>query len=147
MSTDEWIKKCGIYIPWTIPTLKKKEILPVHNNTMKLRDVMLNEISQSQKITIWLMAWFHLYKVSKIVKGFPCAPDDKESACNMGDLGSIPGLGRTPGEGNGYPLQYSCLENSMDRETWEAWCLHGWATSTFTDHLFQKPLQLAKKLQ
>jgi len=46
-----------------------------------------------------------LYEVSKIVKGFLCAPDDKESACNMGDLGSIPGLGRTPGEGNGYPLQ------------------------------------------
>ena len=38
----------------------------------------------------------------------------KESACNMGDLGSIPGLGRSPGEGNGYPLQYSSLENSMD---------------------------------
>ena len=53
--------------------------------------------------------------MSKIVKGFPGAPDDKESVCNMGDLGSIPGLGRTPGEGNGYPLQYSCLENSIDR--------------------------------
>ena len=115
MSTDGWIKKCGIYIPWTLPTLQKKEILPVHNNTVKLRDVMLNEISRSQKITVWLIAWVHLYGVSKIVKGFPGAPDDKESACNMGDLGSIPGLGRTPGEGNGYPLQYSCLENSMDR--------------------------------
>ena len=41
--------------------------------------------------------------------------DGKESACNAGDLGSIPRLGRSPGEGNGYPLQYSCLENSMDR--------------------------------
>ena len=40
----------------------------------------------------------------------------KESACNAGDLGSIPGLGRFPGEGKGYPLQYSCLENPMDRE-------------------------------
>jgi len=39
----------------------------------------------------------------------------KESACNAGDLGSIPGSGRSPGEGNGNPLQYSCLENSMDR--------------------------------
>ena len=38
----------------------------------------------------------------------------KDSACNVGDLGSIPGLGRSPGEGNGYPLQYSGLENSMD---------------------------------
>ena len=41
--------------------------------------------------------------------------DGKESACNAGDLGSIPELGRSPGEGNGNPLQYSCLENSMDR--------------------------------
>ena len=43
--------------------------------------------------------------------------DGKESACNAGDLGVILGLGRSPGEGNGYPLQYSCLENSMDRGT------------------------------
>ena len=40
------------------------------------------------------------------------------SICNAGDLGSIPGLGRSPGEGNGSPLQYSCLENPMDREAW-----------------------------
>ena len=46
---------------------------------------------------------------------FPGNSGGKESACNMGDLGSIPGSGRSPGEGNGYPLQYSCLENSMDR--------------------------------
>ena len=47
-------------------------------------------------------------------KGFPCGSVGKESTCNAGDLGSIPRLGRSPGEGNGYPLQYSCLENSMD---------------------------------
>ena len=46
--------------------------------------------------------------------GFPCGPAGKESACNAGDLGLIPGLGRSPGEGKGYPLQYSGLENSMD---------------------------------
>ena len=45
---------------------------------------------------------------------FPCGSAGKESACNVGDLGSIPGLGRSPGEGKGYPLQYSGLENSMD---------------------------------
>ena len=44
----------------------------------------------------------------------------KESACNAGEPGSIPGLGRPPGEGNGNLLQYSCLENSMDREVWQA---------------------------
>ena len=43
-----------------------------------------------------------------------CGSAGKESACNVGDLGSIPGLGRSPGEGKGYPLQYSGLENSMD---------------------------------
>ena len=46
---------------------------------------------------------------------FPGGSDDKESACNVGDLDLIPGLGRSPGEGNGYPLQYSDLENYMDR--------------------------------
>jgi len=46
--------------------------------------------------------------------GFPGGPDGKESICNEGDLGSIPGLGRCPGEGNSYPLQYSGLENSID---------------------------------
>ena len=46
--------------------------------------------------------------------GFPGGPAGKESACNAGDLGSIPGLGRFPGEGSSYPLQYSDLENSMD---------------------------------
>ena len=44
----------------------------------------------------------------------PCSSIGKESACNVGDLGSIPGLGRSPGKGKGYPLQYSGLENSMD---------------------------------
>ena len=45
--------------------------------------------------------------------GIPGGSDNKESACNAGNPGSIPGSGRSPGEGNGYPLQYSCLENSM----------------------------------
>ena len=46
--------------------------------------------------------------------------DGKESACNAGNLGSVPGWGRSPGEGNGYPLQYSCLENTTDRGAWQA---------------------------
>ena len=52
--------------------------------------------------------------------GFPGGSDGKESACSAGDPGSIPGPGRSPGERNGYPLQYSCLENSMDRGAWQA---------------------------
>ena len=49
-----------------------------------------------------------------VVLGFPGGSDGKESACNVGDLGSVPGLGRSPGEGKDYPLQYSGLKNSMD---------------------------------
>ena len=55
---------------------------------------------------------------------FNFGSDGEESACNTGDLGLIPGLGRSPGEGNGYPLQYSCLENSMNRGAWRA-TVHG----------------------
>ena len=50
----------------------------------------------------------------------PCSSDGKESACNVGGLGLIPGLGRSPGEGNSSLLQYSCLENPMDRGAWQA---------------------------
>ena len=60
--------------------------------------------------------------------GFPGGSEVKVSACNVGDLGSIPGSGRSPGEGNGNPLQYSCLENPMDRGAWRA-TVHGVAKS------------------
>ena len=59
---------------------------------------------------------------------FPGGSDSKASAHNSGDPGSIPGLGRSPGEGNGNPLQYSCLENSMDGGAWWA-TVHGVAKS------------------
>ena len=51
---------------------------------------------------------------------FPCGSDGKESACSVGDMGVIPGSGRSPGKENGYPLQYFCLENSMDGGAWQA---------------------------
>ena len=51
---------------------------------------------------------------------FPSSSVSKSSACNAGDLGLIPGLGRSPGEGNGNPLQYPCMENPMDRGAWQA---------------------------
>ena len=60
----------------------------------------------------------------KLNKNFTGGSGSKGSACNAGDLGSIPGLGRSPGEGNGYPLQYSGLENSKDRGAWQA-TIHG----------------------
>ena len=69
--------------------------------------------------------------------GFPGGSEGKESDCNAGDLGSVPGLGRSPGEGNGNTLQYSCLENSMDRGAWKA-TVHGVAKrrTRLTDFTF-----------
>ena len=60
--------------------------------------------------------------------GFPGTSDGKKSTCNAGDMGSICGSGRSPGEESGYPLQYSCPENSMDRGAWRA-IVHGAAKS------------------
>ena len=65
---------------------------------------------------------------SKQKEGFPGGSDGKESACNAGDWGLTPGLGRPPGEGNGNPLQDSCLENPVDKGAWQA-TVHGVAKS------------------
>ena len=59
------------------------------------------------------------------MKGFLDGSDSKESACSMGDLGSIPGLGRSPGEGNGNPFQYSCLENPHGQRSLAGYSLWG----------------------
>ena len=79
--------------------------------------------------------------MSQTQLGFLGGSDSKESACNLGDSSSIPGSGRSSGEGNGYPLQYSCLENSMNRGGWQA-IVHGghkesdtneWLTPSLSD--------------
>ena len=73
--------------------------------------------------------WFpELIMSSFLLEGFPCSSVGKESACSAGDPGLIHGLGRSPGEGNGNPLQYPCLDNLMDREVWWA-AVHGVAKS------------------
>ena len=81
----------------------------------------------SQLITGMVSAKFLWHQGSLLIfagpyswKGFPAGSDGKESACKAGDLGLIPGLGRSPREGNGYPLQYSCLGNSMYRGAWQS---------------------------
>ena len=66
--------------------------------------------------------------------GLPCGSPGKESTCNVGDLGSTPELGRSHGEGNGYPLQYTCLENSKDRGAWRD-TVHGIVESVMTEQL------------
>ena len=70
-------------------------------------------------LTIYFYFIYHLSH-----RGVPGGSDGKESACNAGDSGSSPGLGRSSWEGHGNPLQYSCLENSMDRGAWWA-TVHG----------------------
>ena len=76
-----------------------------------------------------------LFPVGSIqLGGFPGSSDGEVSAYNAGDLGSIPGSARSPGEGNGNPLQYSCLENPMDGGAWQA-TVHGIAESDMTECL------------
>ena len=79
--------------------------------------------SQLLKLCLLLSPW-----------GFPNGSDGEESANKAGDLGLIPESERSPGEGNGNPLQYSCLENSMDRgySPWDRRVGHDWVTNTFT---------------
>ena len=67
------------------------------------------------------------------ILGFPGSSGDKESACNVGDPGLIPGPGKSSGEGNGNPLQYSCLDNPMDRGAMDCWAItHGVAKESDT---------------
>ena len=68
--------------------------------------------------------FFVLHRSTSPMMGFPGGSEVKAYARNAGDLGSIPGLGRAPGEGNGNPLQHPCLENLMDRGTWRT-AVHG----------------------
>ena len=85
-----------------------------------------------QETLFWFLGLEDLLKkgwaTHSSIFGFPVAQAGKESACNAGDLSSIPGLGRSPGEGNGYPLQYSALENLGHKEsdTTERLSLHNW---------------------
>ena len=75
------------------------------------------------KFYLIILCWFLL-----AYAGFPGGSDSKVSVCSAGDPSSIPGLGRAPGEGNGSPLQYSCLENALDGGAWQA-TVHGVAKS------------------
>ena len=80
-----------------------------------------NERSQTEKAKYYVIPIIQYH-------GLPCGSDGRESACSAGDLGSIPRSGISPGEGNGNPLQYTCLENPMDRGAWWA-TVHGVAKS------------------
>ena len=78
-------------------------------------------VGQAIHIYIYIQTDTHLsFQGTMVCFSFPGGSNGKESACNAGAPSLIPGLGRSPGEGNGYPLQYSCLENPMDRGAWWA---------------------------
>ena len=79
------------------------------------------------KLSRIIISSAYYYLLLLLTMGFPGGSDGKESTCNAGDLSSIPVLGKSPGEGNGFPLQYSGLENSMDR-VWQT-TVHGVAKS------------------
>ena len=87
---------------------------------------------------------------SQFIMGFPGGSDSKESACNAEDPGLISGSERFPGGGNGSPLQYSCLENSMDRGAWQA-TVHGvendYATNAHTSLGGEGPLEESRATQ
>ena len=86
---------------------------------------------------LWEAYWVLLFEFWPLEAGFPGGSDSKECTCDVGDLGSIPGSRRSPGEGNGNPLQYSCLENPMGRGAWWA-TVHGLVKSQtgLSDFLF-----------
>ena len=79
--------------------------------------------------------WQNVISEARSEKCLPCSSKGKESACSAGDLDSIPGLGRSSREGNGNPLQYSCLENPLDREAWVGYGLWNCKELDMTEQL------------
>ena len=95
-----------------------------------------------QKTPVWFLDQKDLlekgkatHSISRVFLKFPCGTAGKESACNAGDLGLIPGLGRSSGEGNGNPLQYSCLENSLGQRSLAGHSPWGCKESDMTEQL------------
>ena len=103
---DYWLIILYFGLPWYLSWLKKKKVC------LQCR---------RHRFNFWVrkICWRRDKLPTPIFLCFPCGSDGKESACNAGDLGSIPGLGRSPGEGKDYPLQYSGLENCEESDTAE----------------------------
>ena len=105
------VNKFTVFFQWQHSYHHTETIFSVPNYTTHTPNPAINYlISTSLNSTLSTHIYIHL----PVDRGFPCSSDGKESACNVGDLGSIPGLGRSPREGKSYPLQYPGLENFMD---------------------------------
>ena len=108
LGKESWVKVCCVTIWWDVWPMH-----PHHNTELWAKGQMWKSWPWKNDLPIHsgleIRQWF------AVTQGFRGSSDGKESACNAGDPDSIPGLWRSPGEGNGNPLQYSCLENSVDR--------------------------------
>ena len=112
-----------------MPLLKKKEIKVDEVFIPRWEDSPYCSLASEWDIFTELCKnWNLKLKRAKPLEGFPGSSAGKASACNARDPGLIPGLGRSPGGGHGNPLQYSCLENPMDRGVWQE-AVHGAAKS------------------
>ena len=121
------------------------QIVAVISNIVFLINRLKQPLAFSNFIFSILIRKVHQKEVTLIHKDFPGNSAGIESTCNAGDLGSIPRLGRSPGEGNGNSYQYSCLGNLMDRGAWQA-PIH-WVTKVRCDLATKPPLPPLPKLR
>ena len=122
----EWAKvgREEVLLTYNLDAQQQNSQFPSHNTSLVRPGnnfVQNNEISSSNFALLTSPEQIWTIETSG---GFPSGSDGKESACNTGDLDSVPESGRSPGEGNGNPSQYSCLENAMDKGAWQA-TVHG----------------------
>ena len=144
------VSKMNVFLKWMLAKMLAKWMQQyvkrsIHHNQLGFVPGMPGWFNISKSISVI----HHINKKKKNTidaeRIFPGGSDSKESAWNAGDLGSIPGSGRAPGEGNGNPFQYSCLENPMDGGDWpnySPWVTKSWMTSLSLFTLFQHPFMI-----
>ena len=139
MTVPRWIRKVKVWavaqlmeIPTPFPKIARifLPLISLWNYPPLLKKTDSTETTLAFWNSQHSVDCFSLHKFTLCPQGFTDGSDDKESACNAGNLGSIPGLRSSSGEGNGYPLQYSCLGNFMDRGA--LWAIAHGVTKSWT---------------